>query len=282
MIGKYCVHFVILSCLGLLAACNLEREIEIDLPDYESKIFVECYLEPGQPFTLLLTRTFPYFAPFPDLDAQYLNELLVDSAEVSIRHQGTTYVLRNQLLLVNRTRKLYNYKSDDLVPFNYGDDFELLITTKEGTTITAVTRILEPVPIDSIVVNFAENDTLARVLTYLTDVPNQSNFYRRMLHEHSLDSIPEQDFATDDRFVEDIIVFGSGYRYVEGDTVFNSLFHIDRAYYDFFNSVQNANSSNGNPFGQPSPIISNLNGTAEAIGIFTGLSYDRIMTIISR
>jgi hypothetical protein len=280
--GKYSAYLAFFILVVMLAACNLEKEIDIELPNYESKIFVECYLEPGQPFTLLMTRTSPYFAPFPPLDAQFLDQLLVDSAEVSIRHKGVTYILRNQLLLVNRTRKLYNYKSDELVPFSYDDDFELFISTKEGTTITAITKILKPVPLDSIVVNFAENDTLARVLTYFTDIPNQSNFYRRMLHQHSLDSIPEQDFATDDRFVEDVIVFGSGYRYTEGDTVFNTLFHIDKAYYDFFNSVQNANASNGNPFGQPSPIISNLGGTAGALGIFTGLSYERVRTIISR
>lgn len=279
---RYGAYIVIALFLSAFAACNLEKEIEITLPEYESKIFVECYLEPGQPFTLLLTRTSPYFAAFPELNLEYLDELLVDSAEVLIKHKGTTYVLHNELTIVNRTGKLYNYKANELVPEDFDDDFELLITTKEGTTITGVTRLLPKVPIDSIVVNFAENDTLARVLTYFTDVPNQTNYYRRMLHEHTLDSIPRQDFATDDRFVEDLVVFGTGYDFAEGDTVFNTLVHIDKAYYDFFNSVQNARASNGNPFGQPSPIASNLGGTAGALGIFTGLSYDRIMTIIDR
>lgn len=279
---KYGVYMVIALFLSAIAACNLEREIEIELPAYESKIFVECYLEPGEPFTLLMTRTSPYFAAFPDLDLQFLDELLVDSAEVLIKHKGITYTLQNQLTIVNRTGKLYNYKASELVPLDFDDDFELFITTKDGKTITGITRLLPKVPIDSIVVDFAENDTLARVLTYFTDVPNQTNYYRRMLHEHTLDSIPQQDFATDDRFVEDLVVFGTGYDFTEGDTVFNTLVHIDLAYYDFFNSVQNARASNGNPFGQPSPIASNLGGTAGALGIFTGLSYDRIRTIISR
>ena len=282
MMLRYGTYIVIAIFLSAFAACNLEREIEIDLPNYESKIFVECYLEPGQPFTLLMTRTSPYFAPFPDLDLQFLDELLVDSAEVLIKHKGITYTLQNQLTIVNRTGKLYNYKANELVPVDFDDDFELLITTKEGKTITGITRLLPKVPIDSIVVDFVENDTLARVLTYFTDIPNQTNYYRRMLHEHTLDSIPQQDFATDDRFVEDLVVFGTGYDFTEGDTVFNTLVHIDLAYYDFYNSVQNARVSNGNPFGQPSPIASNLGGTAGALGIFTGLSYDRIMTIISR
>jgi hypothetical protein len=129
-------------------------------------------------------------------------------------------------------------------------------------------------------VQFNDTDTLARVLTYLTDLPNEDNYFRRMLHEGSLDSLPRQDFTTDDRVVEDVVVFGTNYDFEIGDTVINTIYHIDKAYYDFLESVQIAVDGNFNPFGQPSPIISNLEGSANAIGIFTGLSYDRKATII--
>lgn len=265
-----------------LVSCNLEKEIEIDLPDYESRYVVECYLEPGQPFSLLLTRTASYFDPFPTSNSDFLDQILVDDAEVTILHNGQTYTLQNGLFFNPISRKAYNYLAPDFIPADYDHDFELSILTPDGKTITATTRILKPVPIDSIVVEFANNDTLARVLTYFKDIPNERNYYRRMFHEHSLDSIPLQDFATDDGIVDNNIVFGSAYDFAVGDTVFNTIFHIDRSYYDFFNSVQTAASSNGNPFGQPSPIISNLKGTANAIGIFTGLTYDRVMTIVER
>jgi len=265
-----------------LVSCNLENEIDINLPDYESRYVVECYLEPGQPFSLLLTRTASYFDPFPTSNAEFLDDILVDGATVSIVHNGQTYALQNGLFFNPLSRKAYNYLAPELVPSDYDQNFDLNIVTPDGKTITATTRILRPVPIDSIVVEFLEDDTLARVLTYFKDIPNEHNYYRRMFHENSLDSIPLQDFATDDRFVEDNIVFGSAYNFAAGDTVFNTIFHIDRPYYDFFNSVQTAAASNGNPFGQPSPIISNLQGSADAIGIFTGLSYERVMTIVAR
>lgn len=274
--------FLFVAFAITVVGCNLEQEIDIDLPDYESRYVVECYLEPGQPFTLLLTRTASYFDPFPTSNNDFLDQILVDGATVTIEHNGQTYALQNGLFFNPLSRKAYNYLTPEFIPEDYERDFELNIVTPDGKTITATTRILRPIPIDSIVVEFLEDDTLARVLTYLKDVPNEQNYIRRMLHEHSLDSIPLQDFATDDRFVEDNIVFGSAYNFAAGDTVFNTIFHIDRPYYDFFNSVQTAAASNGNPFGQPSPIISNLRGTANAIGIFTGLSYDRIMTIVER
>jgi hypothetical protein len=261
-------------------SCNLEKEIEIDLPDYEPKTVVECYLEPGKPFQLLLTRSASYFAPFDTNTSDLLQNLLVNGARVSISHAGKRYDLNNQLVIDQEAQKLYNYFNQELVPQDYSDDFELNIEFQDGSTITGTTRILPVVPLDSIVVEFQEGDTLARVLTYFTDIPDENNYYRRMLHQNSLDSLPMQDFTLDDRVVEDAVVFGTGYEFAVGDTIFNTLFHIDRTYFDFLESVNNAVLSNGNPFGQPSPINSKLEGTARSVGIFTGLSYTRQMTLV--
>ncbi len=269
--------------LAVLAACNLEKEISINLPEYEPRLALECYLEPGQPFVLTLSKTAPYFEPFPALDARFLQSILEDSATVVIKHKGQSYTLQNRLLFNPLTGKLYNYVSNSLVPEDYSADFELEVVTRQGKTITATTRLLPKVPIDSVVVQFAPNDTLARVLTYFMDNPDTRNYYRRILHKSRLDTIPLQDFTVDDRFVTNgRFVFGTNYEFAVGDTVFNTLLHIDRAYYDYFDSVQTAFFSNGNPFAQPSPINSNLKGTANAIGIFTGLSYDRVMTVVRR
>lgn len=262
--------------------CDLQRPVEIDLPEYNSRLVVECYLEPNKPFTLLITRSSAYFDNFLTDNGQFLENLLVDSAQVHIRYKNTIYELKNELTFNGFTNKLFNYRAYQDVPLDYENDFELNILTKEGESITATTRLIPPIPIDSVVVEFNESDTLARILTYFTDIPNEANFFRRMLHQTSLDSLPIQDFTTDDRVVEDVVVFGSQYTFKEGDQVINTLVHIDQAYYDFLESLRIAVNSNGNPFGQPSPILSNLDGTANAIGIFTGLSYDREMTLVRR
>ncbi|MBK9015366.1 MAG: DUF4249 domain-containing protein [Saprospiraceae bacterium] len=244
---------------------NLEKEIDLDLPEYQPRYVVECYLEPGQPFSLLLTRSAPYFEPFPTDLLNFVENILVDSAEVTITHNGVDYVLANEPTINPFTFKLNNYTNPALVPTEYDNDFSLKITTPDGKTITATTRLLPVVPIDSIVVEFdEEQDTLARCLTYISDDPATVDFYRRMLHHNSLlDSIPNQDFTTNDDFVDDrTIVFGTSYEFKEGDTIYNTMFHIDRAYFDFWESTFNAITSNGNPFGQPSSIISNLEGDA--------------------
>ncbi|MBK7409341.1 MAG: DUF4249 family protein [Saprospirales bacterium] len=178
---------------------------------------------------------------------------------------------------------MFNYQNSELVPDSYDQDFKLHIITAEGKTITAQTRILPVVPIDSIVVKWDASDTLAFVLTYLTDNPGQDDYYRRMIHQSSLDSTALQDFVVSDRLVENnVLLFGTGPDFTEGDTIISTIFHIDRAYYEFLESVQNAVIAGTSPFGTPGKLITNLEGDAGAVGIFTGLSYDRVVTIIQR
>jgi len=282
----YTVFASLLISFSFSACGNLEKEINLDLPEYQPQYVVECYLEPGQPFNLLLTKSTPYFEPFPSDPLQYVQNILVDSAEITISHNGVDYVLENGAFINPFTFKIYNYSNSTLVPTDFDNDFSLKITTPDGETITATTRLLPVVPIDSVVVEFDdEQDTLARCLTYLTDEPNTRDYYRRMIHQNSLlDSIPQQDFTTNDDYVDDkVIVFGTGYDFKEGDTIYNTIYHIDRAYYDFWNSTFNSINSNGNPFGQPSTIVSNVQSSdGRAMGIFTGLNYDRVMTIVKK
>lgn len=275
------ILLTVLALANLMVACNLEKEVTIDLPEYESKYVLECYLEPGKPFQLLLSRSSPYFAPFDTATADLLQNLLVNGAKVSISYAGERVDLANQLVLDAEAAKIYNYSNNTPVPAQYDDPFELSVELQDGTTITGTTQLLPVVPIDSVVVEFPEDDTLARALTYFTDLPDQQNYYRRMLHRNSLiDSIPMQDFTFDDRVVEDVVVFGTAYEFEVGDTIFNTIYHIDRTYFDFLESVNNAVISNGNPFGQPSPINSKLGGSARSIGIFTGLSYSRDSVVV--
>lgn len=272
-----------LAAVLFLMACNLTQDVEIDLPDYERQPVVECYLEPGKPFRLLMTRSYAFFDKL-GLDSTFLQNTLLDGALVTVTYNGQTDTLRNQLTADIAPVKIFNYIGQNLVPGTPGTEFVLNIRLAEGGEITSTTSMISVVPIDSVVVEFStEFDTLARLLTYITDDENQENFYRRLLNYKSLDSFPDQDFLVSDRFSQtSLIAFGTGYDLVEGDTVFNSIFHITREYYDFVESVQLAVVGNLNPFSQPSPVKSNVRGSANPIGIFAPLVYDRDTTIIRK
>ena len=274
--------FALLTTLSL-AACNLTQDVDIELPDYAGQPVVECYLEPGQPFRLLLTNSYGFFDPF-GLDSNFLDKTLLQGALVTISYDGTTDTLANTLIPTFSPFKIYNYNSSSLVPSTVGTTFNLNIVLPNGTNITGQTIMLPMVPIDSIVLEWSEtNDTSARVLTYITDDLSMDNFYRRLLNYASLDSVPEQDFLVSDRLnTTNKVVFGTGYDLVEGDTVINSILHIEEAYYNYYESVQLAIQGNQNPFAQPSPIKSNVKGSGNPLGIFTTLVVDRNTLIVKR
>jgi hypothetical protein len=278
---KKIFFFAIIATTLFTTACNLTRDVEIDLPEYEYQPVVECYLEPGKPFRLLLSRSYSFFDPL-GLDSTFLQKTLLQDAEVAITYNGQRVVLENQFSFEPSPLKLFNYTASENVPETVGTEYVLEVTLPDGRTITGNTIMLPKVVVDSVPVQFnPANDTLARTLLYFTDDLGQSNFYRRMLHYGNLDSLPAQDFVTNDRFsVTAKVVFGMGYDLVKGDTVFNAIYHITPAYYDYLESVQLAISSSFNPFSQPSPIKSNVSGTANPLGIFTCLVYDRKMTIV--
>lgn len=279
-------HIFFIVGIAGLAACNLTREVNIDLPQYDRQPVVECYLEPGKPFRLLLSRSYSFFDPL-GLDSSFFQKTLLDSALVTISYNGRTDTLYNQPSFEFSPIKLFNYTGNNIVPATPGIEYQLNITLphSEGN-ITASATMLNKVPIDSIVYDFNKDpkyDTLARVLTYITDDQSQPDYYRRLLNYGSLDSFPEQDFLVTDRFaLTPVIAFGTGYELKEGDTVFNTIMHIHKDYYDYVESFQLAVGANLNPFAQPSTIKSNVSGSANPLGIFTCLVYDRDTTIIKR
>jgi len=271
-IAKYITISVIL--IFGFSNCDLEKEVDLDLPTYENQLVVECYLEIGQPFVAIISESVDFFAE-PGLP-------FISGATVTIAHQGEIYTLDEGIYSDSTGAQLYNYGSSSICPANYEEDFTILVSDGNGRIASATTQILKPILIDTLeTVWMPDDSTKALVFTRFQDPASEENFYRRMFQSGGNigEGKNEQDFTTTDNFAtsDNEIVYGTGFDFMKGDTVISTLFHIDQAYYDFKESVQSAINSNGNPFGQPSVIKSNIEG---GIGIFTGLSYDRKMLII--
>lgn len=270
----------------LLVACNLTKEVDIDLPDYERQPVVECYLEPGQPFRLLLTQSYGFFDSF-GLDSSFVKKTLLDSAQVTISHNGRTDTLHNGSFPDFSTPyivKIFNYQNNQLVSATPGVEYILHITLANGKNIEARATMLPKISIDSTIIEWDPlQDTVARVLTYFTDDPTTDNYYRRLLNYQRLKSLPDQDFLFADRAnVSSVIAFGTPYNLVKGDSVYNTIFNTAKDYYDYLESIQLSVLGNANPFTQPSTIKSNVSGTANPLGIFTCLVYDREATPVQR
>jgi hypothetical protein len=265
----------------IITSCNLSKDIEIELPAYDRQPVVECYLEPGKPFRMLLTQSYSFFDPL-GLDSTFLEKTLLQGATVSIEYDGQTVSLPNTFSIEQNPLKLFNYTSSTIVPATPGINYTLKIVLNDGKEITSQTTMLPKVEFDSLPVSRSVQDTNKwRVLSYITDDMTQANYYRRLFQVNNLDTIAEQDFLVDDRFsTSSVIAFGTGFEYERGDTLYNTIMHINLEYFEFFESVSNAVIGTASPFAQPSPIKSNVTGSANPLGIFAPLVYDRRMTII--
>lgn len=269
MMRRY-LYFTLLL-VSCLFSCDLEKDIEVDLPEYESQLVIECYLEFGKPYRLALSESVSYFAD-PALP-------IINDAIVVISDGEHTDTLLNIFTIDPLSEKGYNFVHSRIVEEDYNKVYTLTVALADGQQVTATTSFLQPILIDSLTPIF--DNTVATVFTYLTDPPNEVNYFRRVFHKGQsiYEGAVEQDFSTTDDLVNSNgqIIFGSGFVYAAGDTLISTLFHIDEAYYNFLETYNDAINSNGNPFAQPGAVLSNIDG---GIGIFTALSYDRKQLII--
>ncbi|RDC62112.1 DUF4249 domain-containing protein [Adhaeribacter pallidiroseus] len=264
------IYFLLLGLATFAGtSCNLEKEIDIDLPTYEKQMVVECYLEQGKPARLTLLESTGY------LEAPSLN--LIEDATVTISHHGLTENLTYQPALDRNTGKYYTHTSDYLVQGQPGDVFALSITDPKGRKLTGTTTILPPVPIDTVEFNFNDRNQ-ALIVTKFKDDANTANFYRYSIHRDSLEGETEISYTASDELNNgEPFVFGTGYDFETGDSVIVTLQHLDQAFFDFQESVEEAKDANGNPFAQPGRVKSTVQG---GLGVFTNLVYDRRKLVV--
>ncbi|PKV63129.1 DUF4249 domain-containing protein [Pontibacter ramchanderi] len=261
----------LLPLLLLLSSCDLEQDVDVKLPPHESQLVVECYLEPGKPLRAVVLESVSYFNE-PELP-------LVPDAEVIITHKGRAIKLPFSPVQNKETGKYYTHRKSEKLNLQPGDVVTLEVKDGKGRRVTGSTTILGQVPIEAVEWKFNEKNK-AYLLTSFQDDPNAANFYRYMVHRDSLSNSSDRDFVSNDRLTNGKRVsYGSGYDYEEGDTLIISLFHLEQQYYDFLGSVSDARNANGNPFAQPSRIMSSVKG---GIGIFTNLSYNRRTVVITK
>lgn len=254
---------LICSLCLILNSCSLEKEIDLNLPEYESKLVVECYLEPGEQYRLALTESVDYFDP-------RINPIITD-ALVIINYNGDTDTLKFGITS-DATGKIYNYSSPQIVPVDYFSEFSIEVRDIKGRVVTGKTTIPVPALIDTVEFRYNE-DSLAFPLTKFYDNRSLTNYYRYQVTRDSYLGDELTDFIFDDKLITSSqIALGSSYELKKGDSVIVSLYNINKDYFDFLNSVNSAIDANGNPFGQPASIKSNVQG---GLGIFTGLSRDR-------
>ncbi|MEL6969854.1 MAG: DUF4249 domain-containing protein [Bacteroidota bacterium] len=190
--------------LALFMVWSCEEEFIPPVIEVEEQIVVEGYIEAGDrptPAYVFLTRSFAFFS---ELSQEDLNNAFVRDAEVTVS-DGTTTVELTELCLEDvpmefraQAADLLGVDIDSLgINFCVYVDLSLQMIGQEGTTyelnvkaegkeLSAVTRIPEAVPLDSLYFTpppGEPNDTLAQLRVFLSDPPGVPNFYRYFTQE---------------------------------------------------------------------------------------------------
>ncbi len=256
----------------LLYSCNMNKDIDVPLPGYEKQPVIEAYVIKGNKFRVLLTQTSSYFdSPLP---------VPIKGATVIFTHNGQTDTLQELTTLEQQydtaTSKFYNYQLNKQIAPNPGDQFALMVNLADGKTITGTSTFLNAVPIDTI--KFTGDGDDISLAAYYHDPAHEENYYRFLVHKNTPEGNLEDDDLGSDRLNNGKYnSFYTSDKFKHGDTLVVTLYSIEKAYYDFIRTVEDADNANGNPFAQPATIQSTVTG---GLGVFTSLPYHRRVVII--
>lgn len=253
----------ILLILISIFLISCEKTVEIDLPPIESQLVVESYIEPNFPYILSLTQSASYF----DVGAFQS----IADATVTITHLGETDTLRyiDSLNFYIGTSGLVKY---DKFPY------ELKVEDGFGRKVSATTSFMDIVQIDTI--TYSLNDaSQASVIMFFDDQKSIENYYHVWFdnaESNDPDSLYHWSFS-DKSIADQRTLRGTGFNFDQNDTITVRLYNISKDFYDYLETVGDAISANGSPFGRAARIESNIEG---GLGVFTALSFDEEQIIL--
>ncbi|MGB0932049.1 MAG: DUF4249 domain-containing protein [Chitinophagales bacterium] len=261
---KHTISFTILFfffCSIFLLSC--EKIVEIDLPPIESQLVVESYIEPNLPYILSLTQSTSYF----DVGAFQS----IGDAEVTITHLGKT----DTLVYIDSLN--FYIGTSGLVKY---DEFPYTLEVEDGfgRKVSATTSFKDIVQIDTI--TYSLNDSSqASVIMFFDDQKDIENYYHVWFdnsESNDPDSLYHWSFS-DKSIANQRSLRGTGFNFDQKDTITVRLYNIQKDFYDYLDTVNDAINANGSPLGRAARIESNIEG---GLGIFTALSFDEEQIIL--
>lgn len=288
-----------------LAFIGCQQEIEVDLPDYETKLVVEGSIESGKPAMVILSKSIPYFS---NIDLNYLlNNVFIRDAEVYVTSSDG-----------EMERLTFQYCADSPVMFAYcGNNIRgkentsyTLTINYDGQTYTATTTIPKTFDLEKIwfstISEFFNADTMRTIRIQMTDNPAEENYYTFQL-KLSCPSFKDRlwtytvPIAFDDKSISGITFnyelerygYSTMFSYMmseeerqaqeritfrPGDTVYVKHSQIDYNSYRFLVTGGTEAIMGSSPFSNPAPVVSNIEHD-NALGAWCGFA-SKIDTLI--
>jgi len=291
--------FITVLFVSSLMSC--EKDISFDIENQPPKLVVDAQIEEGQPPIVLLTNTLNVFN---SITPQLAAGSFVSNAKVTISNGTKTHQLKEFSIAIGGGFFLNYYSNNPANPSTafVGDTntrYNLRIETG-GEVYTATTflpknrRTMDslwwkksPVEGDSNRVTlrgkFTDPIGLGDNIRYYTKI-NRSPFLTPRNSVFTDEVVDGRKFEFDiavgkDRNAESENDPSKTIDFRRGDTITIKLCNIDKASYNFWNTLEFSYNSIGNPFSAPNKVLGNISNGA--LGVFCGYSV-REKTIICK
>lgn len=263
-----------------LTMASCEKDIDIELDQTSPSLVVEATIENDLPPRVILSKSLDYFGK---LDPALLLSSFVRNARVTITENGRSFLLREDSVRTNGIT-LYFYTTDSLVgKLNTGYSLNIEAegrTYAAETRIPAITRSIDslwwekaPVPDDS---------SFVKMMIRATDRPGFGDYIRYFTKTNSEPFFPGFNSVFDDQVIDgkqytiqvdrgvnkNVELEENDFFFQRGDTAVLKLCNIDKATYDFWRTFEFNFQGIGNPFSNPTIVISNISNGA--LGYFGG------------
>jgi len=280
----------------LLVSCT--KEINVNIPDAETKVVVQGVIENGEHPYVILTRSASYFAPIQE----WLDSIFILDATVIISDGSTTDTAMMEVdNNVMAPLPYFVYRSHAITG-EVGKTYSLKVIAL-GKTITASTTIPNPVPLDSLWFEIdpgSHSDSLGFVWARLNDPPELGNYYAWFSKVLGQDArfLAPGGYTFDDKFFngqsipfpyqrprdpvnpppDDPNAPPSWY-FITGDTVAIKFCTMDYYHYEYLDRLEALQDGGDNPFGTPAVLPTNLSDGA--LGYWGGFActYDTVVCI---
>ncbi len=253
------IKYITALLMIMLTSCELNKNLDIELPEGEPVTVIEAYLVDGEPYQLLLFNSNTLTEP--------VRINLIWNARAYIIQGDDSLKLRNITKFDPETFFMYNYLHDSLVSKDV-PGYKLYIEVPDALPVTAVSRPVGDVKIEDI--DYSDGNIV--ITTRNSDDP-LNNYYLLRMYEYKTGITKDIHQLEVDMHDEPSGPVNITYplSFVESDSVHFDLYRIDSAAYSYQRSISNALGANRDPFTTPSPFMGNLQN---AWGIFTCVSRD--------
>lgn len=279
----------------LLSAC--QREIELDLPDYQSKLVIEGVIETGSPAVVMLSKSIPYFSEI-NLET-LMSQVLVNGTQARVFVTSETGETEELHWTLSADAPYYVAFMGSKV-IGKAETHYTLRVEYDGRTYTAETYIPKTFDLDSI--GFARTmelmaDTMASIRVLMTDPADEANYYTfsckvkcpKMQDRLWVSSVPVSfDDLTFNGLQFNYEVSRYGYSWLmagmlseedqqnfkrvtfrPGDTVYVKHSQVDYYTYKYLASAGSEAAMGSNPFVASTPPVTNFDSD-EVLGHWSG------------